>query len=132
MAGRGLAANGVQIWGIAVSRPREECVERIQRLAQEAASLLELEVSLPSEGPTVRDGFMGPGYGVVTPEGVEAIRLLARTEGIFLDPVYTGKAMAGLIDLVQQGQIGRDETVVFLHTGGAPGLFAHGSELSGL
>jgi len=69
--------------------------------------------------------YAGPGYGVATAAGIEAIELLARTEGILLDPVYTGKAMAGLIDLVRQGGFAGDETVVFLHTGGAPGLFAY-------
>ena len=73
----------------------------------------------------MREGFTGPGYGIPTPEGVEAIRLVARTEGVFLDPTYTGKAMAGLIAEIQSGRIRKDDTGVFLHTGGEPGLFAH-------
>lgn len=112
-----------RIWGITVSRPREECLARIENLAAGTAELLKLDP--PSEAPIVLDDYLGPGYGVETPETIEAIRLLARTEGIFLDPVYTGKAMAGLIDLVRRREIGPGETVVFLHTGGAPGLFAH-------
>ena len=67
----------------------------------------------------------GSAYGVPTSEGVAAIRLVARTEGVFLDPVYTGKAMAGLIAEIRSGKIREGETVVFLHTGGEPGLFAH-------
>jgi 1-aminocyclopropane-1-carboxylate deaminase/D-cysteine desulfhydrase-like pyridoxal-dependent ACC family enzyme len=78
-----------------------------------------------AEEISVRDGFIGAGYGIPSPEGVEAIRLVARTEGVFLDPTYTAKAMAGLIADVRAGRIGKDETVVFLHTGGEPGLFAH-------
>jgi len=61
----------------------------------------------------------------------EAVTLLARTEGILLDPVYTGKAMAGLLTLIRTGAIGPQETVVFLHTGGAPGLFAYEGEFGG-
>ena len=75
------------------------------------------------------DEYVGPGYGVLTEGCRQAIHLVARTEGIFLDPVYTGKTMAGLIDHIRRGMIGRDETVLFLHTGGSPGLFAYHSEL---
>jgi D-cysteine desulfhydrase family pyridoxal phosphate-dependent enzyme len=118
-----------RIWGITVSRPRAECLARVQNLATAAAELLEITPPA-SEAPIVLDEYLGPGYGIATPECIEAIRLVARAEGIFLDPVYTGKAMAGLVDLIRRGEIGRAETVVFLHTGGVPGLFAHASELS--
>lgn len=132
-AGLWLGAHWLQasyrIWGISVSRPRQECLERVRGLATATAELLELAPPPLSEMPIVLEDYLGPGYGILTPEAIEAIRLVARTEGIFLDPVYTGKAMAGLVDLVRQGQISRDETVIFLHTGGAPGLFAHAREL---
>jgi 1-aminocyclopropane-1-carboxylate deaminase/D-cysteine desulfhydrase-like pyridoxal-dependent ACC family enzyme len=72
----------------------------------------------------VYDGYMGQGYGIPSPECLEAIRLVARTEGIFLDPVFTGKAMAGMIDLIPKKRIGQGEKVLFLHTGGWPALFA--------
>ena len=68
-------------------------------------------------------------YGAVTPEGFEALRLLATSEGVLLDPVYTAKAMAGLIHDARQGRIGRDDTVVFLHTGGLPAVFAYRDDL---
>jgi 1-aminocyclopropane-1-carboxylate deaminase/D-cysteine desulfhydrase-like pyridoxal-dependent ACC family enzyme len=77
----------------------------------------------------VDDRFVGEGYGIPTPEGLAAIRLLARLEGLLLDPVYTGKAMAGLIAMVREGRFGPDEDVVFLHTGGWPALFAYEEEL---
>jgi len=77
----------------------------------------------------IRDGFIGLGYGIPTSEGVEAIRLVARTAGVFLDPTYTGKGMAGLIAEIRSGRIGKDETVVFVHTGGEPALFAHAAQL---
>ena len=74
--------------------------------------------------------YVGGGYGVPTPGMVEAVTMLARTEGIFLDPVYSGKGMAGLIDLIRKGQFGHDENVVFLHTGGQVGLFAYREALT--
>jgi len=67
---------------------------------------------------------------MLTTEAIDAIKLVAATEGIFLDPVFTGKAMAGLIDHIRRGRIGRDKTVVFLHTGGTPSLFAYSRELA--
>jgi 1-aminocyclopropane-1-carboxylate deaminase/D-cysteine desulfhydrase-like pyridoxal-dependent ACC family enzyme len=73
--------------------------------------------------------FAGPDYGVVTEAVKEALHLTARTEGLVLDPVYTGKAMAGLIAHIREGQFGKDQSVVFVHTGGTPGLFAYNTEL---
>jgi 1-aminocyclopropane-1-carboxylate deaminase/D-cysteine desulfhydrase-like pyridoxal-dependent ACC family enzyme len=75
------------------------------------------------------DAYVGADYGVPTEAGLEALNLLAQTEGILLDPVYTAKAMAGLIDHVRQGRIGKEQTVVFVHTGGNPALFAYNEEL---
>ena len=72
---------------------------------------------------------MGPRYGIVTPECREAVRLAASTEGLILDPVYTGKAMAGLIAHIRAGRIGKDRTVVFVHTGGMPALFAYAEDM---
>lgn len=76
----------------------------------------------------VRDGFLGEGYGMPTPGMIEAVQLCARQEGLLLDPVYTGKAMAGLIGLIRDGELGTGDTVIFWHTGGTPGLFAYGPE----
>jgi 1-aminocyclopropane-1-carboxylate deaminase/D-cysteine desulfhydrase-like pyridoxal-dependent ACC family enzyme len=73
----------------------------------------------------VTDQTVGPGYGIPNSETVEAVRLLARLEGILLDPVYTGKAMAALIQLVAEKRFRRDDHVVFWHTGGTPALFAY-------
>lgn len=71
------------------------------------------------------ESYIGSGYGIATPACVEAIRLLATSEGILLDPVYTGKALAGMIGHIRGGAIDPGETVLFLHTGGTPALFAH-------
>jgi len=106
-------------------RGRDALVQRSAAIAGGAAALLESPVQVLPEEIIVYDQYVGPDYGVPTPLGIETIRLAARTEGLILDPVYTGKAMAGMIDLIRRGDIGRDETVVFWHTGGGPGLFAH-------
>jgi len=78
----------------------------------------------------VNDKYIGEGYGIPTKECIEAIRLVAQTEGIFLDPVYTGKAMAGLIDLIKKGRFNSTDTIVFIHTGGVPALFAYDKEIA--
>jgi 1-aminocyclopropane-1-carboxylate deaminase/D-cysteine desulfhydrase-like pyridoxal-dependent ACC family enzyme len=102
-----------------------ECNDRIGRLAREATELLGRPVVISPDDIIVSDEFIGAGYGIPTPEGIEAIRLVARTEGLFFDPTYTGKAMAGLIGAIRSSRIRKDETVVFIHTGGEPSLFAH-------
>lgn len=121
---------GYQILGVTVSRPRQECLIRIEKLAQETISLLDLNLSVSPAEIKVNDDYIGPGYGIPTPACVEAIRLVAQTEGIMLDPVYSGKAMAGLIDLIRRGEINQQHKVLFLHTGGAPSLFAYQTALS--
>ena len=73
--------------------------------------------------------YAGEGYGIVSKGGIEAIKLVAKTEGIFLNPVYTGKAMAGLIDYIRKGKITKNDSVIFIHTGGNPALFAYNNEL---
>ena len=75
------------------------------------------------------DDYVGPGYGQPTPEMVEAVSLLARTEGILLDPVYSGKGMAGLIGEIRKGTFSKDENIVFVHTGGSAALFAYQSAI---
>ncbi|MBV9355002.1 MAG: pyridoxal-phosphate dependent enzyme, partial [Chloroflexi bacterium] len=74
--------------------------------------------------------YVGEAYGRPTPAGIEAIKLLARTEAILLDPVYSAKGMSGLIDHIRSGTIGKEDTVVFVHTGGNPALFAYNTALT--
>ena len=113
-----------KVQGISTEDP-EDNIKRINStLANETASYLGLDLRLGEDDIHVDVGYTGAGYGVPTDECLEAIKLLAQTEGLFLDPVYTGKTMAGLIDHIRKGEIGEDETVIFLHTGGAPSLFA--------
>jgi 1-aminocyclopropane-1-carboxylate deaminase/D-cysteine desulfhydrase-like pyridoxal-dependent ACC family enzyme len=95
------------------------------------AALLGLPHRITAADIDIRDDYIGEGYGVVTPGSREALALFARTEGILLDPVYTGKAMAGLIDDARHGRLGAGDQVVFVHTGGTPALFAYRDELTG-
>jgi L-cysteate sulfo-lyase len=101
----------------------------IARIACATAARLDLDVSITPEEIDNHDEYIGERYGVVTEGARDALRLLASTEGIILDPVYSAKAMAGLIDHVRTGRIGKGQTVVFLHTGGTPALFAYAADL---
>ena len=113
------------IYGIAVSGGEPEKTQRAIRIAGEAAQILGVAAKITAQDLINDENYIGPGYGLSTPGCVEAIRLLAACEGIVLDPVYTGKAMAGMIGHIRRGDIDRSETVIFLHTGGTPALFAH-------
>ncbi len=103
----------------------------IAGIANAAADLLGISVRVEPTDVVVDESYIGERYGVVTAAGREALRLLAETEGVFLDPVYSSKAMSGLIDQIRGGRIGASETVVFLHTGGTPALFAYAEEVMG-
>ncbi len=109
-----------QVTGVTVSRPASEARDRVRALAADAAALAGLDVPLAE--PDVRDGWIGPGYGVPSAAGEDAARLIAVTEGVFLDPVFGAKAMAALIAACRAGQA--RGTQVFLVSGGAPTLFA--------
>ena len=98
----------------------------------DGATLLGLDVAITPDEVTVYDDYIGQGYGIPTKECVEAIRVVAQTEAIFLDPVYTGKAMSGLIDLINKGHFTKKDTVLFIHTGGVAADFAYSEELSRL
>jgi D-cysteine desulfhydrase len=108
--------------GFAVSRPAAETLARAKNLAAEAAAI----IGCPFDGDVeifVNDGFVGAGYGIPSPEGQGAIAATAHAEGVFLDPAYTGKAMAGYLDSLSKGRYAGAEAVLFLHTGGGPSLF---------
>jgi len=112
-----------KVVGISISRKREQLIEKIEGSLAEVYDFLGLEGKFVQD-IIVCDEYVGEGYGLPTPAMKEAVELVARTEGIILDPVYTGKAMAGLIDLVRKGYFRNEDTIVFVHTGGIPGLFA--------
>ena len=119
-----------KIIGVSPGGKGTDIAARVAKLSTETAELLGLDRRFTIEDISVDDRYTGPAYGTLTPACTEAIRLVARTEGILLDPVYAGKAMAGLIDHIRCGDIGLDESVVFVHTGGSPALFAYAAELA--
>ncbi|MDI6771219.1 MAG: D-cysteine desulfhydrase family protein [bacterium] len=122
--------SGIRVQGISVGPTREVVTGRVRGLAEELVKLLRLDWRPHPDDIVVTDEYVGERYAAPTPACLDAIRLVARTEGILLDPVYTGKAMAGLIDMVRRGQFGPDQTVVFWHTGGQPALFAYAGWLA--
>ena len=101
----------------------------IATVANQTAELLGLPHRLTGADIDIRQDYIGSAYGAVTPAGREALDWLARTEGILLDPSYTSKAMAGLIDDVRQGRVDAKKPLVFVHTGGTPAVFAYRDEL---
>ncbi len=115
----------IPVYGITVSRAKSEGVQRIVMLVNDAAEFLDIDIPLAPDDIIINDDYLGAGYAIITPEARDAIRLVAQLEGIFLDPVYTGKTMAGMIALIRKGTVAQGSTVVFWHTGGAPGLFGH-------
>ncbi|KFX06876.1 cytochrome C biogenesis protein CcmE [Pectobacterium betavasculorum] len=123
----GLAATHSQIplLGISVRAPKAKQEENVYALAQRTWQLLGIPGELPRSAVQVNSDYVGKGYGIPTEGTLEALRLLAQLEGILLDPVYSGKGMAGLIDLIRQGHFRADENVVFIHTGGSAGLFGY-------
>jgi D-cysteine desulfhydrase family pyridoxal phosphate-dependent enzyme len=128
LAGRALNNIRVRIDGISVARPsREALADETLQIANATAERIGASPVL-EEDLFVDFRHLGDGYGLPTDGMVSAVELVARTEGILLDPVYTGKGMSGLISMILNGEIDRDETVVFLHTGGMPGLFAYPSQ----
>lgn len=126
----GLLAGGAyfdlksNILGISVDEKAQVLSRRISKLASEIARIFERELVFSEEDILVNDDYLGEGYGVMGDLEIQAITTFARQEGILLDPVYTGRAAGGLLDLVSKGFFQPDETVLFWHTGGTPGLFA--------
>jgi D-cysteine desulfhydrase/L-cysteate sulfo-lyase len=130
IVGRSLAGAGPRVEGINVYRPDHDAMAAgIAMLAADTAAKLGLDRQL--DDVILHGGVLGAAYGLPTPEMRDAVYLLARIEGILLDPVYTGKAMVGLLHLIRTQAIAPDETIVFLHTGGAPGIFAYEGEFGG-
>jgi len=121
--------DSVRLLGISVDQPAAASAPRIAALAADGARLLGLDWTPPVETILVDDGYCGAGYAVVTAREREAILLLARLEGILVDPVYTGRALAGLLDLVQRGAFAREQRVLFWHTGGTAALSAFARDL---
>jgi D-cysteine desulfhydrase len=118
-------SSGIPVVGVNVSRPKEPQEELVYALVEKTAERIGITGGVPRGAVLCFGDYVGPGYSRPTKEMGEAVRLFARTEGILLDPVYTGKAAAGLVDLVRKKFFEKDENVVFLHTGGSPALYAY-------
>jgi D-cysteine desulfhydrase family pyridoxal phosphate-dependent enzyme len=125
VAGLHALGSPVRVIGISVEGKEAQQAEAVLRHAAATAQSLRSAAPLPPHAVEVVGGYYGPGYGLPCDEMKEALRLAAQLEGLLLDPVYTGKAMAGLIGLARAGRFRRGDTVVFMHTGGLPGLFAY-------
>lgn len=117
-----LAGLGPRVIGVSISPSARDRVDRSTDLMRAAVELL--GTTLPACRPEVRNEQVGQGYGIPTPASREALDLMAHTEGILLDPVYTAKALAGLAAMAREGELDPGEPVVFVHTGGTPALFA--------
>lgn len=114
----------IKVIGISVQKPAEWIKPRIMEKLKAISELLDIDLRLSENDIVVDDRWIGERYGIPTSEGVNAIKMVGRTEGIVLDPVYSGKGFSGLVGWIEEGSIKPDESVVFLHSGGVPALFA--------
>ena len=132
LAGLRARGSGIPVYGVCVRRRAEVQRERVLDRARAAAGLLGRRDLIGEGDVEVDDSWLGPGYGLPDDRLMEAIRLAAEREALIVDPVYSGKALAGLIGLVRRGAFGEGENVVFVHTGGTPALFAYTGMFEGL
>lgn len=120
---------GVKILGVSVSEKKEIYREIVYRIAEDTRQALDLDIDLDKEDVKVLDEYIKDGYGIINSEVSRAVRMVAEKEGIFLDPVYTGKAMVALLDLIEKKYFPPDSSVVFMHTGGTAALFPYKQQL---
>jgi D-cysteine desulfhydrase family pyridoxal phosphate-dependent enzyme len=121
-----------KVLGISVSEDKESYGKEVLTIAQDTSKALGLGLAIEKEDITIFDEYIKEGYGILSKEVSEALRFVAIKEGIFLDPVYTGKAMSALIDLVKKGHFKKEDKIVFFHTGGTPALFPNKHNLVNL
>lgn len=129
LTGLRLAGHEAPVFGICVRRDHDQQNARMKTVLEKLAEMLDFDPTLTTNDILTWDGALAPGYGIIGDQTREALTLMARTEGIFLDPVYTAKTFAGLLGLLQEGRIERGQKVVMLHTGGLPALFGYQTEL---
>ena len=129
IVGASAAGLDTRILGISIDEPADKLRAIVHELANQTSDHLGLGITMMPDEVHVNADYVGAGYAVLGEPEREAIRLLAQTEGLFVDPVYTGRALAGLIDLVRRDAYSSDETVVFWHTGGNATLFAYAQDL---
>ncbi len=119
----------IKVLGISVSDYKKSYGEDVLAIAQDTVRTLGIDIEIEKEDIIIFDEYIKEGYGILNKEVTEAIRFVAVKEGIFLDPVYTGKAMAALIDLINKGYFNKEDIIVFFHTGGTPALFPNKNQL---
>ena len=129
LAGLHAAGSDIPVMGISVRQPRERQIAAVHKLAAATAAQL-TDIPLSLDKTLIDDGYVGAGYGLPTEGTIAAINLIARKEGVLLDPVYSAKGLAGMIGLTEQKFFDSQKDVVFLHTGGAAALFAYGNQLA--
>lgn len=129
LTGLGLAGSQAEVFGICVRRDQDSQRQRIETVLAKLYDLLEIESSLKEADLITWDGALAPGYGRVGQSTRDALSMMAQTQGIFLDPVYTAKTFAGLLGLLKEGRIRPGQKVVMVHTGGVPALFGYQEEL---
>ena len=129
LAGLHAASSDIPVMGISVRQPRERQIAAVHKLAAATAAQL-TDIPLSLDKTLIDDGYVGAGYGLPTEGTIAAINLIARKEGVLLDPVYSAKGLAGMIGLTEQKFFDSQKDVVFLHTGGAAALFAYGNQLA--
>ena len=117
--------SGVRVLGIGVRAPKDRQEANVFKLAEATADYVGVRGGISRDAIEANCDYVGDGYGIPTDGMKEAVRMLAETEGVLLDPVYSGKGMAGLIDLIRAGKFKGGENIVFIHTGGAIALFAY-------
>lgn len=117
--------SNIEVIGVSVRADEKSQIAKVHALASDTAKYIGVADGIPESKVVVRDQYVGEGYGIPTEGMLEAVQLCAQYEGIFLDPVYSGKGMAGLIGMVRNGELTEEDTVVFIHTGGSVALFGY-------
>ena len=123
--GADVEKSGIDAVGMGISSDASVVIPKLKDLCNETSEYYDLGLSYEDDDIIFNDNYIGEGYGIPSEEMIEAVKLLARTEGIILDPVYSGKAFAGMIDLVKKGHFDESKALVFIHTGGTPALFVY-------
>lgn len=132
LMGARLLGHRTKVLGVSIKRSVDELQTRIRKDIKDAGALLGCSVELAGDDVIVDDQFISPGFGVMTPDLIDTISLLAKTSGILLDPIYAGKAFEGLFHMIKNGTFEKQDVVVFVHTGGTPSLFAYADQLLGV
>jgi D-cysteine desulfhydrase family pyridoxal phosphate-dependent enzyme len=123
LIGKELYSPDLEILGINVGDPTERLQKEIKEIIKDFSKDWGLELMIGDEEIKILEGYFGEGYGIPTQEMIDMVKLMAKLEGVFLDPVYTGKAIVGLVDLIKSDVIPKDNNVLFLHSGGGPSIF---------